>query len=145
MKEIGQSASFKNFSERNRIYVDKTEQIYSLLKFDRVFFSRPRRFGKSLVLDTIASLFEEGVEPYFKDTWIYDKWTEEKYPVLRLNFLGFSINNIEEFHKGFCRKIEQFVKRNNIDYEKADNVVFALDNLFEFLSIAPKKNSNTYR
>ena len=139
MKEIGQSASFKNFSERNRIYVDKTEQIYSLLKFDRVFFSRPRRFGKSLVLDTIASLFEEGVEPYFKDTWIYDKWTEEKYPVLRLNFLGFSINNIEEFHKGFCRKIEQFVKRNNIDYEKADNVVFALDNLFESLSIAQKK------
>lgn len=61
MKEIGQSASFKNFSERNRIYVDKTEQIYSLLKFDRVFFSRPRRFGKSLVLDTIA--------PYLKKGW----------------------------------------------------------------------------
>ena len=37
-----------------------------LIKLERVFISRPRRFGKSLTLDTIATLFETGVEPYFK-------------------------------------------------------------------------------
>ncbi|MDY6247670.1 MAG: AAA family ATPase [Succinivibrio sp.] len=50
--------------------------------------SRPRRFGKSLTLDTIATLFETGVEPYFKGTWIYDKWTEPTHPVFRLSFLN---------------------------------------------------------
>ena len=44
-------------------------------------------------LDTIATLFETGVEPYFKGTWIYDKWTEPTYPVLRLNFLNFDKNS----------------------------------------------------
>ena len=49
MKAIGQSASIKDFKDFNYIYIDKTEQIYSLLGQRRVFFSRPRRFGKSLV------------------------------------------------------------------------------------------------
>ena len=46
----------------------KTKYIRDLIKLERVFISRPRRFGKSLTLDTIASLFETGVEPYFKGT-----------------------------------------------------------------------------
>ena len=47
--------------------MDKTEYIYNLINNEaRVFISRPRRFGKSLTLDTIATLFETGVEPYFK-------------------------------------------------------------------------------
>ncbi|MGN0902595.1 MAG: AAA family ATPase, partial [Succinivibrio sp.] len=83
MKTIGNSASFRDFYDEDRIYVDKTETIYNLLKTqDKVLISRPRRFGKSLTLDTIGTLFEKGVEPYFKDTWIYDKWTEPTYPVL---------------------------------------------------------------
>lgn len=57
MKAVGQGQSFKNFALRNWIYVDKTEQISNLLRYDRVFISRPRRFGKSLMLDTIAELF----------------------------------------------------------------------------------------
>ncbi|MCI6345700.1 MAG: AAA family ATPase, partial [Succinatimonas sp.] len=89
MKAICQTGSFENFSMYNAIYVDKTELIYSLVSLpNRIFISRPRRFGKSLTLDTIATLFETGVEPYFKGTWIYDKWTEPTYPVLRLNFLN---------------------------------------------------------
>ncbi len=77
MKKIAQSESFKKFYNKEYIYIDKTKEIYSLIEFERVFFSRPRRFGKSTVLDTIATLYEKGVEPYFKNTWIYDKWTEK--------------------------------------------------------------------
>ena len=88
MKLISNSGSFTDFYNKNRIYVDKTETIYNLLTTqDKVFISRPRRFGKSLTLDTIATLFQYGVDPYFKNTWIYDKWTESTYPVLKLSFL----------------------------------------------------------
>ena len=69
MKKIGNTGSFKKFYLNDQIYVDKTEYIYNLINNEaRVFISRPRRFGKSLTLDTIGTLFEKGVEPYFKDT-----------------------------------------------------------------------------
>ena len=71
MKLIAQSENIEKFSENNYIYIDKTEYIYNLTKnYERVFFSRPRRFGKSLTLNTIGTLFEKGVDPYFKGTWI---------------------------------------------------------------------------
>ena len=102
MKTIAEGQSLANLILRDRIYVDKTEYIFSLLRlYERVFISRPRRFGKSLTLDTIGTLLEYGVEPYFKDTWIYDKWSENTYPVLRLNFLEFSKTDIDEFKRVF--------------------------------------------
>ena len=98
MKKIGNTGSFKKFYLNDQIYVDKTEYIYNLINNEaRVFISRPRRFGKSLTLDTIATLFETGVEPYFIGTWIYDKWTEPTYPVLRLNFLDLDKYSLEHF------------------------------------------------
>ena len=67
MKKIGNNASFAKFYIKDQIYIDKTETIYNLLNNEeRIFISRPRRFGKSLTLDTIATLFEKDVEPYFK-------------------------------------------------------------------------------
>lgn len=63
MKKIGDTCSFKNFYENNRIYIDKTEYLYRMLvdnPLERIFVSRPRRFGKSLTLDTVATLFESG-------------------------------------------------------------------------------------
>ncbi|MBQ9274247.1 MAG: AAA family ATPase, partial [Succinivibrio sp.] len=52
MKEISQADGIKDFAGRNYIYVDKTEYIYSLVSnYKRVFFSRPRRFGKTLTLN----------------------------------------------------------------------------------------------
>ena len=107
MKDIAQTQSFKDFSIYNYIYIDKTEQIYNLLKTRRVFISRPRRFGKSLMLDTIGTLFAEGVDPYFKDTWIHDRWTDRKYPVLRLNFLDY-LGDFDEFRKLLFKDIAFF-------------------------------------
>lgn len=117
MKAIGQSASIKDFKDFNYIYIDKTEQIYSLLGQRRVFFSRPRRFGKSLVLDTIATLFEQGVEPYFKDTWIYDKWPQKTYPVLRLNFLDFGNDSLEKFTIKFNNYVSEFAKELQLEHD----------------------------
>ena len=132
MKTIAEGQSFANLILRDRIYVDKTEYIFSLLRlYERVFISRPRRFGKSLTLDTIGTLFEYGVEPYFKDTWIYDKWSENTYPVLRLNFLEFSKTDIDEFKRVFNEKLSVFAKENNIeDYAEDKEPSVSLQRLF---------------
>ena len=112
MKAICQTGSFEAFSMYNAIYVDKTELIYSLVSLpNRIFISRPRRFGKSLTLDTIATLFETGVEPYFKGTWIYDKWTEPTYPVLRLNFLNLDNFSIDDFKNKLNSYITEFANK----------------------------------
>ncbi|MBO6258787.1 MAG: AAA family ATPase [Succinivibrio sp.] len=57
MKEIAQSEHIEHFLEQDYIYVDKTEYIYNLIENnERVFYCRPRRFGKSLTLNTIDTL-----------------------------------------------------------------------------------------
>ena len=137
MKAICQTGSFEAFSMYNAIYVDKTELIYSLVSLpNRIFISRPRRFGKSLTLDTIATLFETGVEPYFKGTWIYDKWTEPTYPVLRLNFLNFDKNTLEKFNNKLNSKITEFAELNQVTtYKEKDEAEDSIDHLLEQLRL----------
>ena len=58
------------------------------------FLSRPRRFGKSLLLDTISELFN-GSEELFKGLWIYDQWDwNNKNPVIRISFSNIGIGTI---------------------------------------------------
>ena len=134
MKDISSTGSFIDFTLENYIYVDKTEYIPQLVKLKRVFISRPRRFGKSLTLDTIATLFESGVEPYFKGTWIYDKWTEHTYPVLRLNFLDLDKYSLDLFKQKLNSIITAFAQDINLKgykekVEPEDTIYFLLDEL----------------
>ena len=136
MKDISSTGSFIDFTLENYIYVDKTEYIPKLVKLKRVFISRPRRFGKSLTLDTIATLFETGVEPYFKGTWIYDKWTEPTYPVLRLNFLNFDKNSLEKFNNKLNSKITEFAELNKVTtYKEKEEAEDSIDHLLEQLRL----------
>ena len=136
MKNISSTGSFIKFYLNNYIYVDKTKYIRDLIKLERVFISRPRRFGKSLTLDTIATLFETGVEPYFKGTWIYDKWTEPTYPVLRLNFLNFDKNSIEKFNNKLNSKITEFAELNDVTtYKEKEEAEDSIDHLLEQLRL----------
>ena len=136
MKDISSTASFIKFYLNNYIYVDKTKYIKDLIKLERVFISRPRRFGKSLTLDTIATLFETGVEPYFKGTWIYDKWTEPTYPVLRLNFLNFDKNSLEKFNNKLNSKITEFAELNHVTtFKEKEEAEDSIDHLLEQLRL----------
>ena len=136
MKDISSTGSFIKFYLNNYIYVDKTKYIKDLIKLERVFISRPRRFGKSLTLDTIATLFETGVEPYFKGTWIYDKWTEPTYPVLRLNFLNFDKNSLEKFNNKLNSKITEFAELNDVTtYKEKKEAEDSIDHLLEQLRL----------
>jgi hypothetical protein len=78
---------FAEIRKSDCIYVDKTEFIYEICRPPSrpYFLSRPRRFGKSLTLDTIAELFS-GNKALFEGLWIEDKWDwTETYPVIRLS------------------------------------------------------------
>jgi Predicted AAA-ATPase/PD-(D/E)XK nuclease superfamily len=80
--------SFRKLRKDNCIYVDKTHHIHELCRQGGMFFlSRPRRFGKSLLLSTMAELFE-GSKELFDETWIFDKWDwTKKNPIIHISFL----------------------------------------------------------
>ncbi len=78
---------FQTIRESEYIYVDKTKYIYELCSRKGIpyFLSRPRRFGKSLLLDTIAELFA-GNKSLFDGLWIADKWDfSQTFPIIRLS------------------------------------------------------------
>ena len=81
--------SFRTLREDGCYYVDKTPLIHRLVRQGRHYFlSRPRRFGKSLLLDTLGELFA-GSEDLFRGLHIHDRWDwDEKHPVVRLSFDG---------------------------------------------------------
>jgi hypothetical protein len=78
---------FADIRRDDAVYVDKTEYIFNICSpaSSGYFLSRPRRFGKSLTLDTIAELFS-GNKPLFEGLWIADKWDwSETHPIIRLS------------------------------------------------------------
>ena len=81
--------------EKNYVYVDKTEFIYALAQDDSSsFLSRPRRFGKSLLVETFKELFL-GSEELFRGLWIHDKWDWSKtFPVIHLSFDAMSYQGL---------------------------------------------------
>ena len=79
--------TFREIRERDCYYVDKTAYIRRLLdEGNRYFLSRPRRFGKSLFLDTCKQLFE-GNEALFEGLAIHGRWDwSVRHPVVHLSF-----------------------------------------------------------
>ena len=79
--------TFREIREDGCYYVDKTAFVHRLVADGKHYFlSRPRRFGKSLLLDTIKELFE-GNEALFRGLDIHDQWEwGQPHPVLRLDF-----------------------------------------------------------
>ena len=117
---LGRQELFK-FKRDNLIYVDKTKIIYKLITTGEYYFlSRPRRFGKSLLVNTMKELFL-GNKKLFENTWIYDKWNfEDKYSVIKISFskldyegLGLKIA-IENKLKAFEEKENIILKKTTI-------------------------------
>ena len=81
--------TFSEIINEDYLYIDKTGIAYSLIdRFKYVFLSRPRRFGKSLFLDTLHNIFE-GNRELFRGLLIEEQWNwEVKYPVILISFSG---------------------------------------------------------
>ncbi|KZX10696.1 ATP-binding protein [Methanobrevibacter curvatus] len=116
--------SFSILREENYLYVDKTSHIYEMINRGRVYFlSRPRRFGKSLLVSTLEELFS-GNKELFEGLYIYDKWDwDKKYPVIVLDFGEIRHNNPENLEKSLHHFLddtaEEFsIKLNNEDISR---------------------------
>jgi Predicted AAA-ATPase len=113
--------NFRVLREENSIYVDKTEGIHSIATGGNYYFlSRPRRFGKSLLLSTLSELFQ-GSKELFSGLWIEDKWDwTQKSPVLHISFAAAGIREL-----GLAKAISNLLDRESdlhkIEFTKEGN------------------------
>ena len=88
--------SFSDIRNSNQIYVDKTALIAEFAKLKATYFlARPRRFGKSLLINTLADLFSNGLLN-FKGLDIENTWHDRTYKVIRIDFSNYKDKTIEE-------------------------------------------------
>lgn len=135
---IGIQSIGKILKNNDYIYVDKTGFAKKLLDegIPHYFMSRPRRFGKSLFLNTLEEIFK-GNKKLFKGYQIYEsnyKW--EEYPVLHFDFAQIASNTAEEFRASLEAALERMGKLYETPV-KGPSVQFQLKVLVEELS---KKN-----
>jgi len=109
--------------EKNYIYIDKTDLAHQLINRGKYYFlSRPRRFGKSLFLDTLKDMFE-GKKELFEGLYIYDKWDwETTYPVIKISFGGGVTQSVEDLDQTILYLINENQKRLKLECDYKDNV-----------------------
>ena len=107
--------TFRTVRERNCYYVDKTPYIEGLLdRGTHYFLSRPRRFGKSLFLDTLKELFE-GSEALFRGLHIHERWDWSlRHPVLRLDFAKGSFEEPGYLHRNVAAQLDLLEKEAGV-------------------------------
>ena len=105
---------FRTIREQDFYYVDKTPLIRRLVSDGRFYFlSRPRRFGKSLLLDTLGMLFE-GHEELFRDLDIHGHWDwSVRYPAVRLSFGG-KYNEPGEIEGDIIEQLESVERHHDL-------------------------------
>ena len=107
--------TFRELREQNCYYVDKTPYIQRLLDEGKHYFlSRPRRFGKSLFLDTLKELFE-GSEELFAGLHIHagHDWSQ-RHPVVRLSFGGGSFTEPANVNTSVLAQLEAVAEREGV-------------------------------
>ena len=117
-------SDLKKLIKENYIYVDKTKYIYELVaNGGYIFLSRPRRFGKSLLLSTIRYLLE-GEKELFKGLYIYDKWYfTKRYPVIKIDFAEVNINSLKELKSEIKATLQELAIK--YDYEYKENYTYS--------------------
>lgn len=111
---------FEKLITEDLIYVDKTDLIYSLTinNSQPLIFSRPNKFGKSLLVSTFEYLFKQRLD-LFKNLKIEKLWHDRNtYKVIHLDFTCAKANNQSEFSKAFCDLLESQFKINGLNIER---------------------------
>jgi hypothetical protein len=115
--------NFRQIITEGYAYVDKTAHALALAETGKAYFlSRPRRFGKSLFVDTLKELFE-GNEPLFRGLFIHDRWDwQRRYPVILLDFAAGVVQSREELDQRIYRLLLDNGERLGIacDWERND-------------------------
>ena len=108
--------TFRTIREEGCYYVDKTPWIRRLVDGGTHYFlSRPRRFGKSLFVDTLKELFE-GNEALFEGLAIHDEWDwSASHPVLRLDFSRGDYRTPGYVHQSLMAQLEALERRSEVE------------------------------
>ena len=106
--------TFREIIEEGHYYVDKTGFAVDLVETGKYYFlSRPRRFGKSLFLDTLRELFE-GNQPLFTALAAESRWDwSKKYPVIRISFSDGVLRDREELDQ----RIRDLLRQNRLSLD----------------------------
>ena len=107
--------TFRKIREEDCYYVDKTAYIRRLLdEGTHYFLSRPRRFGKSLFLDTLKEVFE-GNESLFEGLAVHDRWDwSRRFPVVRLDFSGGNFKEADYLHTSVMAQLDAVAEEAGI-------------------------------
>ncbi len=128
-KELQTSDStFKTIIEGNGMYVDKTKFLYDFIGQlnGQFFLSRPRRFGKSMFLSSLKSIFS-GDKELFKGTYIYDKeYDWAKYPIIHLSMNKLDTESIQTIKESLLEEIDTIAEFYSIE----KSFMFILKNNF---------------
>ena len=118
--------TFEKIINKNLLYIDKTKDIYHLTELGGYYFyARPRRFGKSLMLSTIKSLYQ-GKKELFKGLWIENKWDWSKTnPVIHIGFSGIGHKKLG-LEKAINQTLNKLAKDFNIQFETDDYILFLI-------------------
>ncbi|MCP5108114.1 MAG: ATP-binding protein [bacterium] len=131
--------SFSKLINGNYLYIDKTRDIYNLFAKGGLYYfmSRPRRFGKSLLISTLAEIFS-GNKELFKGLWIYDKIEWTQYPVIHLDLSKLTFKTPEMLEKALENRVEEIAADNNI---QLDPKLFLKEKFGQLLEKMSQKNS----
>jgi len=116
--------SFTKIREKpeNYLYIDKTKIALDLINNGIYYFlARPRRFGKSLFLDTLYNIFI-GSRELFEGLYIYDKWNWEiKFPVIKLSFGSGVIKDVDDLNVRILALLKENQRLLNLQCANIDN------------------------
>jgi Protein of unknown function (DUF1703)./Predicted AAA-ATPase. len=129
--------TFEDFIRGNFLYVDKTEYIWNLIRPSKAGYllTRPRRFGKSLLLSTLKAIFE-GKKELFKGLALYDKpYKWEKYPIIHLSFGDYTpMKNTAEKVDAYLRdKVATIAESYSVKLPKGTDAATAFGKLIDRL------------
>ena len=119
-KLLPNSCNFRDLIDNNRVYVDKTALICQIAKDEKgpYFISRPRRFGKSTLINTFHELFAHGTER-FKVLEIEPLWKDKTYKVIHLDFSTFrEVPSNSSFNKEFMDAFKLSLEEAGIEPTK---------------------------
>ncbi|MCP5513344.1 MAG: ATP-binding protein [Leptospiraceae bacterium] len=114
--------TFRKLREGGYLYIDKTQNIYNLVQHPSgtYFLSRPRRFGKSLLLSTLEEIFL-GNKELFKGLWIENAdFAWKKHPVVRLDFSKQKAKDTEALIRFIISELNTIAQKYNVHLEEKD-------------------------
>ncbi len=127
--------TFRDIIKKNYLYLDKTRDIYNFFIDDGkyYFLSRPRRFGKSLLVSTLKEIFS-GNKELFKGLWIYDKIKWQTYPIIHIDFTKISYKTPEVLEKSLEKTVRNIAGHFDILLTEGADYKNAFGELIEKLS-----------